>query len=87
MVASPIAWTAPTGVRRRTPTTANIEHHARIVFEKALKRRMIHAAMGIVGACFSDSTDAFEELDKAERRIDQLMIEILRLLSYFQGDD
>lgn len=56
-------------LNRRTPTTANIEHHARIVFEKALKRRMIHAAMGIVGACFSDSTDAFEELDKAEQTI------------------
>ena len=56
-------------LNRRTPTTANIEHHARIVFEKALKRKMIAAAMGIIGSCYSDSTDAFEELDKAEQTI------------------
>lgn len=56
-------------LNRRTPTTANIEHHARIVFEKALKRRMIATAMQIVGNCYSDSTDAFEELDRAEQQI------------------
>lgn len=56
-------------LNRRTPTSANIEHHARIVFEKALKRRMIAAAMEIIGNCYSDATDAFEELDRAEQQI------------------
>ncbi|MEZ4783297.1 MAG: replicative DNA helicase [Candidatus Kapaibacterium sp.] len=56
-------------LNRKTPTTANIEYHSRIVFEKALKRKMIGAAMGIIGSCYSDSTDAFEELDKAEQTI------------------
>ncbi len=54
---------------RRTPTSANIKHHARIVFEKALKRRMISAAMQILGGCYSETTDAFEELDTAEQTI------------------
>lgn len=53
----------------RTPTAANVEHHARIVFEKALKRRLIGAAMEIIGNCYSETTDAFEEVDHAEKRI------------------
>lgn len=56
-------------LNRRTPTSAHIEHHARIVFEKGLKRRMISAAMNILGSCYSDTTDAFEELDAAEQTI------------------
>ena len=47
-------------LNRKTPTTANIEHHARIVFERALKRRMIDAATATITSCYSDSTDAFE---------------------------
>jgi len=53
----------------RTPTAANVEHHARIIFEKALKRRLISAAMEIIGNCYSDATDAFEEVDHAEKKI------------------
>ncbi len=53
----------------RTPTAANVDHHARIVFEKALKRRLIHAATEIVGNCYSETSDAFEEVDHAEQKI------------------
>lgn len=53
----------------RTPTAANVEHHARIVFEKALKRKLIAAAMEIIGNCYSETTDAFEEVDHAEKKI------------------
>lgn len=53
----------------RTPTAANVEHHARIVFEKALKRRMIAAATEIITNCYSDASDAFEEVDHAEQKI------------------
>jgi replicative DNA helicase len=56
----------------RTPTAANVEHHARLVFEKALKRRLISAAMEIMDNCYSDSVDAFEEVDRAEQRIFQI---------------
>lgn len=53
----------------RTPTAANVEHHARIVFEKSLKRRLIGAAMEIIGNCYSETSDAFEEVDHAEKTI------------------
>jgi replicative DNA helicase len=56
----------------RTPTAANVEHHARIVFEKALKRRLISTAMETISNCYSDTTDAFEELDRAEQQIFQI---------------
>ncbi len=56
----------------RTPTAANIEHHARIVFERALKRRLISTAMEMIANCYSDATDAFEELDRAEQDIFQI---------------
>jgi len=56
----------------RTPTAANVEYHARIVFEKALKRRLIKASMEIINNCYSETTDAFEEVDHAE----QMMFEI-----------
>lgn len=56
----------------RTPTAANIEHHARIVFEKALKRRLISTAMEMISNCYAETTDAFEELDKAEQQIFQI---------------
>ncbi|MEO5929372.1 MAG: replicative DNA helicase [Candidatus Kapaibacterium sp.] len=53
----------------RTPTAANVEFHARIIFEKALKRRLISAATEIIGNCYSETTDAFEEVDHAEQKM------------------
>ncbi len=53
----------------RTPTSANAEYHAKIIFEKYLKRQMIQTAMEIMGNCFSETTDAFEEIDRAEQQI------------------
>jgi replicative DNA helicase len=53
----------------RTPTAANVEHHSRIVFEKALKRRLIATATEIIGNCYSETSDAFEEVDHAEQKI------------------
>ncbi len=53
----------------RTPTAANVEYHARIVFEKALKRRLISAAMEVITNCYSETTDAFEEVDHAEQKM------------------
>ncbi len=56
-------------LNRRVPTAANIEHHARIVFERALKRILITAAQETIQNCYSESTDAFEELDHSEQKI------------------
>jgi replicative DNA helicase len=56
----------------KTPTAANIETHARIVQEKYLKRLLISSAGQILSNSYDDTTDALEEIDKAENEIFQI---------------
>ncbi len=56
-------------INRLTPTAANIEHHARIVQEHYLKRMLINTAGRILSDSYDESTDALEEIDKAESMI------------------
>ncbi len=51
------------------PTAANVEYHARIVREKALRRRLIEVSTQIVSEAFESSAPAGELLDAAEHRI------------------
>lgn len=51
------------------PSAANIGHYLAIVREKALLRRLITAASGIVGRCYEGPEDINEVLDEAERAI------------------
>src|SRR5689334_20589051 len=51
------------------PTAANIEYHAKIVREKALRRRLIEVSTQIVSDAFESSAPAGELLDAAEHRI------------------
>ncbi len=53
----------------KTPTTANIEHHSNIVQEKYLKRQMIQVAGTILNNCYDQTSDALEEIDRAEAEI------------------
>jgi replicative DNA helicase len=50
-------------------TAANIQHHARIVFEKYLARCLISAAKDIVEEGYNDRTPTPELLDRAQGRI------------------
>ncbi|MBI5233432.1 MAG: replicative DNA helicase [Deltaproteobacteria bacterium] len=52
-----------------TPTAANVGHYARIVKEKALLRRLINAATGIITDCYEGAESVEEFVDEAERRI------------------
>jgi replicative DNA helicase len=54
------------------PTAANVEHHARIVKEKALLRRLIEVSTQIAGEAFEARQPASELLDMAEQRILQV---------------
>ena len=54
------------------PTSANVEYHAKIVREKALLRRLIETATGIVGEAFEGRTTATQLLDEAEHKIFQI---------------
>ncbi len=55
------------------PTAANVEYHASIVREKALLRRLIDAAQGIVRDAYEPGERAVEEvLDEAEQKVFQV---------------
>ena len=51
------------------PTSANIQHYAKIVKERALLRMLIQSATSIVQESFDPSQDARNVIDKAERAI------------------
>ncbi|MEO5902595.1 MAG: replicative DNA helicase, partial [Gemmatimonadaceae bacterium] len=51
------------------PTSANIEYHAKIVREKALRRRLIEVSTAIVTDAFESGATAGELLDAAEHKI------------------
>ena len=53
----------------QTVSAANVEHHARIVLERFLKRKLISVAGEIIADSFDGTTDALEEVDRAEQKI------------------
>lgn len=54
------------------PTAANIKHHAKIVHEKAVLRRLIEAVTEILSESYDDQRDIEDLLDVAEQRIFQI---------------
>jgi replicative DNA helicase len=54
------------------PTAANIEHHTRIVRDKAVLRRLVEAATEIIQDVYDARGDSTEVLDNAEHRIFQV---------------
>lgn len=51
------------------PTAANVEHYARIVEEKAIRRQLMRAGHGIVGLGLEGEEKIEDLLDKAEQQI------------------
>ena len=51
------------------PTTANVEHHCKIVREKALRRRLIEVATGIVTEAYEGQHTSHDLIDMAEHKI------------------
>jgi len=58
-----------TQLTNRVSSAANIEYHAHILIQKYIQRQMINIAGEIGKKAFEDTTDAFELLDDAERRL------------------
>jgi replicative DNA helicase len=54
------------------PTAANVEYHVRIVKDKALRRRLIEVATGLVTEAHETAADASDLIDLAEHRIFQV---------------
>src|SRR5688572_2392647 len=53
----------------KVSSAANIEYHARIIIEMAIKRNLIEIASQIHTDAYEDTTDVFELLDKTEQSI------------------
>ncbi len=51
------------------PTAANVRHHAKIVLEKAVLRKLINVATEIVSQSYEGNQDVDEMLDQAEQKI------------------
>ena len=53
----------------KVASAANIEYHARIIIEMAIKRDLIQIASQVHQDAYEDTTDVFELLDKTEQSI------------------
>lgn len=54
---------------RMVSSSANIEYHAQIITEKAIKRNLIVNCTDVIKESYDSSTDAYDVLDDAEQRI------------------
>jgi replicative DNA helicase len=62
----------------KVSSAANIEYHARVIIEMAIKRELIHIASQIHHDAYEDTTDVFELLDKTEQSVFQISDSNLR---------
>src|SRR6187402_3107499 len=62
----------------KVSSAANIEYHARVIMEMAIKRQLIQVASEIHHNAYEDTTDVFELLDKTEQSIFQISDSNLR---------
>ncbi|NOS90453.1 MAG: replicative DNA helicase [Cyclobacteriaceae bacterium] len=62
----------------KVSSAANIEYHARIIIEMAIKRDLIQIASQMHQDAYEDTTDVFELLDKTEQSIFQISDSNLR---------
>lgn len=57
------------GLTAKVSSAANVEFHARIITEKAIKRQLITIASDIHKEAYEDTTDVFDLLDKTEQSL------------------
>ncbi len=62
----------------RIPSAANVEYHARIVLEKALRRKLIEVANEISAEAYEGEEEATQLIDRAEQKIFRLADRRLR---------
>ncbi|MEX0685890.1 MAG: replicative DNA helicase [Balneolales bacterium] len=58
-----------TQLTRSVSSSANIEYHAQIIAEKAIKRNLILTCTEVIKDSYDGTSDPFDLLDKAEQRI------------------
>ena len=62
----------------RMPSAANVEYHAKIVLEKALRRRLIEVANDVSSNAYQGEEEAYNLIDQAEQKIFSLSDRRLR---------
>ncbi len=62
----------------KVSSAANIEYHARVIIEMAIKRDLIHIASRIHHDAYEDTTDVFELLDRTEQSVFEISDSNLR---------
>ena len=56
-------------LQESVPTAANVEHYARIVKDRAYKRRLISAGTEVTGLGYDESLDAEEAVNEAQAKV------------------
>lgn len=56
----------------RVASTANVEHHARIISQKFIQRELIRISNEIIHDAYQETNDVFDLLDKAENNLFQV---------------
>ncbi len=59
-------------------SSANVEYHARIIIQKFIQRELIRISNDIIRDSYEDTTDVFDLLDMAEKRIYEITDKNLR---------
>lgn len=59
-------------------SSANVEYHARIIIQKFIQRELIRISNDIIRDSYEDTTDVFDLLDTAEKRIYEITDKNLR---------
>jgi replicative DNA helicase len=69
---------AVTALTTRVNSAANVEYHARIITEMAIKRELIRVSGEIQLDAYEDTTDVFELLDRTERELFEISEQNIR---------
>jgi replicative DNA helicase len=62
----------------KVASSANVEYHARIIIQKFIQRELIRISNDVIRDSYEDTTDVFDLLDMAERRIYEITDKNLR---------
>lgn len=71
---------------RSVSSAANVEYHAQIISEKAIKRNLIIQCSDIIKNAYDSTSDAYDALDEAEQRIFEIANAKSRASSQAIGD-
>ncbi len=67
-----------TQLASRVGSSANVEHHARVVAEKFILRELIRSSNQVIKNAYDETTDVFELLDRTEQSLFEITDQNLR---------